>query len=924
MSPDRRGVDAVEKVVVDGRDGERKVGTKKAGKRKVAKKKVTKKKVTKKKVAETGNKTSPSVTSVRNLGNSPRVPGVGDVADGGKSLPTHRDERQTRPTHLRMMSLLSMAVVPEERSAFRQRFRTASGVGCSEFLCQTPISVVAEAFGCKPFRLRSAADMFPESGLQSEFLNEFYVMDVILNRAPSPATLSNGCGKAGERGGGRSSDVNFDEVRHVLSRKPEDVGPEMDYFYRAAVLFLPQCGVFYCHRDRHVGDAGVRGTLRAYDMSWLRLRRAEGTSDNFPSYTFGSDSFVRRFYSESRGDPEPYGPSHLAQFRYLSENRRVSAWRISTGYRHCSLQNRVVYRAVQCHDAELPELPPDFIAGVDLRNVPPDYRAYEFRNQLKTSSSAKFDCRHYVDGSHHYDIPDSCWVIDPDETHFVDIHVGVVGIPDRESVVLVRNVTKIDAHDDHLELLERLTSRCREIRVSGAKGTARAKSADVGSMFALGTRIETMESPTGPPVYSKIPYAANACVVDGVLRGLIVDLAILGGRCFPQVYSVVRDTEGNSGLSPLSPMDGVVLPMVDGLGGDGHIVDCDNDKDNNNDDNNDDDEGDGDVDFGVVNNDYGNVRENLRERMEMLERRQRVGYTVDMSINLGNSSHFDVNDASQGFSLWTEEVPGCGENWYFVLPNVHGLRPDGRTKFRGMAVKLGHGVAISWDGRVIRHCSSVSCPDGKEFGFVTRGRDSSFRNHLYGTFTAAKEKIVKAGRALCAAGYCPPGATSPAGSKRAGRKRQNKRRRRPRRRGSPRVETGGAAATKPGWQAGELASAEAAVELLAIGLPLCSEGSDAVRRFHSGKRERDVGDSPSPADGREDGAAGGGGGELHSGSRNPNVAVSAGTPCVGGRKVDGQPTGNSLTFGGWRVQITDLEVGGRYKIPKKKNKHVQL
>jgi len=220
--------------------------------------------------------------------------------------------------------------------------------------------------------------------------------------------------------------------------------------------------------------------------------------------------------------------------------------------------------------------------------------------------------------------------------------------------------------------------------------------------------------------------------------------------------------------------------------------------------------------------------------------------------------------------LWTEEVPGCGENWYFVLPNVHGMRPDGRTKFHGMAVKLGHGVAISWDGRVIRHCTSVSCPDGKEFGFVTRGRrDSSFRNHLYGTFTAAaKEKIVKAGRALCAAGYCPPRAPSPAGLKRANRKRQNKRRRRPRRKGSPRVETGGAAATKPGWQLGGLASAEAAVELLAVELKLCSEGSDAVRRFHSGKRERDVGDSPSRADRREDEAVGGsgGGGELHFGS----------------------------------------------------------
>ncbi|KAI2497986.1 hypothetical protein MHU86_16484 [Fragilaria crotonensis] len=79
----------------------------------------------------------------------------------------------------------------------------------------------------------------------------------------------------------------------------------------------------------------------------------------------------------------------------------------------------------------------------------------------------------------------------------------------------------------------------------------------------------------------------------------------------------------------------------------------------------------------------------------------------------------------------------------------------------------------------------------EEFGFCDQGRDSSFRNHLYGTFTAAKEKIVKAGRASCAAGYCPPGAPSPAGSKRASRKRQKKRGRRPRRRGSPRVEAVG-------------------------------------------------------------------------------------------------------------------------------------
>ena len=59
----------------------------------------------------------------------------------------------------------------------------------------------------------------------------------------------------------------------------------------------------------------------------------------------------------------------------------------------------------------------------------------------------------------------------------------------------------------------------------------------------------------------------------------------------------------------------------------------------------------------------------------MLECRWRVGYTIDMSVNLGNSSHFDVNDASQGYSLWTEEMIGHGKNWFFVLTNVHGQRP---------------------------------------------------------------------------------------------------------------------------------------------------------------------------------------------------------------------------------------------------------
>ena len=212
-------------------------------------------------------------------------------------------------------------------------------------------------------------------------------------------------------------------------------------------------GCFIAIVNVTLGDAGVPGTLRAYPMSWLRLQRVEGANRGLPAYTFGSDSYVRRFYYESRGIPEPGGTDHLGQHRYLSDNCRVSAWRISTGHTgRCSLQNRVMYRAVQSPDSELPMLPPDVVDGVDYRTVPPDYRAHQFRNKLGASNSAKLDCRHYVNASHHYDLPGCCYVIDADETPFVDVHVGVEG---GESVVMIRNITKMDGHDDHLELLGR-------------------------------------------------------------------------------------------------------------------------------------------------------------------------------------------------------------------------------------------------------------------------------------------------------------------------------------------------------------------------------------------------------------------------------------------------------------------------------------
>ena len=242
----------------------------------------------------------------------------------------------------------------------------------------------------------------------------------------------------------------------------------------------------------------------------------------------------------------------------------------------------------------------------------------------------------------------------------------------------------------------------------------------------------------------------------------------------------------------------------------------------------------------------------------------------------------------------------------------HGLRPDGKTKFRGMAGKLGHCVAISWDGRVIRHCTSVSCLDGIKFGYVIKGNDSLFLNHLYGTFTAAKEKIVRVGLARCAAS-CHPRAPSSVNVKKACKKR-GKRDGRRSSGGGPRVGTDSAAlATKSGWPAVELAYGETVVELPTIKSLLNSEGPGGERQFCSGKRKRN-------ASGWKDEAAGGGGGKQQFCSQKQGLAVGAQTPRADGRKEKQPPAGDSLTFGDGRVQLADLEVGGRYKIPKKPKK----
>ena len=99
-----------------------------------------------------------------------------------------------------------------------------------------------------------------------------------------------------------------------------------------------------------------------------------------------------------------------------------------------------------------------------------------------------------------------------------------------------------------------------------------------------------------------------------------------------------------------------------------------------------------------------------------------------VSINLGNSSHFDVNDATPSVALWVERFPGTAKNWYLLFPTTE---LDGKL---GIAIKLHHGTMISWDGQFNRHCTAVT-----DVGVSEDGKPNDCISLFHGSNVKRKE-----------------------------------------------------------------------------------------------------------------------------------------------------------------------------------------
>ena len=382
-----------------------------------------------------------------------------------------------------------------------------------------------------------------------------------------------------------------------------------------------------------------------------------------------------------------FGTDGFVRRFYDTSTTGVSAWRVSCGTDRGV--PRFVFMAKQCSDSDGPRMPPDTVKNVNISEKSVAERRDEYNSHLAESKAAKIGGRHHVHGSLHLTIPDDCLVINGnDSCPHMDIVIDIApreGFRARKSVVRVRNLlsTSMDANFVGRSGEPLLNHELRTMVLHNAILRKRCRVQGVrGSQGDVGT-MHALGMRVLLDGINSTSYVATHKVPRQLAEAYVKALSRVGQIVFPDVLAVIQDTEGDTGFKFFGPMAG---------------------------------------------DEAGN----------------RVGGSVDTSSGLANSSHYDTGDATPGFSPFLEEVPGKASNWYFILPNVYGTLPDGSGSFNGIAIKLRHGTAISWDGRLIRHCTSVARPDGPKGSLAGSGGKQT--NHLYGTFTAAKEKIVEAGR----------------------------------------------------------------------------------------------------------------------------------------------------------------------------------
>jgi len=81
--------------------------------------------------------------------------------------------------------------------------------------------------------------------------------------------------------------------------------------------------------------------------------------------------------------------------------------------------------------------------------------------------------------------------------------------------------------------------------------------------------------------------------------------------------------------------------------------------------------------------------------------------SINVSVNMANAAHYDVNDEGIGVAVWIEQSPHVGMDVYFIFPNIS-VKDNRTNQLRnGLLIKLKDGCTISWNGNSLRHCTSM-------------------------------------------------------------------------------------------------------------------------------------------------------------------------------------------------------------------------
>jgi len=588
-----------------------------------------------------------------------------------------------------------------------------------------------------------------------------FVCDVVLNRCLVTHGEHQRRTKKVFDGGGST-------VAMVHTTVKDHLGDEHDDKFLAVVVILPDAGVFYCNRHKPKSPNGCKQTPHPFaplGLSWLRLRRSDGkpakggyvkTLLQIHQLQFSLSSpfedsglNVERLFGYHLHDEDAsvplIPPDHynlgeefsLLRVRNLQGRERTRAEDAVALYdhlwNHCQNPRGLHGRSVSLSTAAFHRVLKT--KGFRARGYSVnDYLRSEYhsRRDESKSTTGRLRSRHYVKGALHThmkpppevegdgDGGNGPLIIDlSDDAMWRKIGVGGVDIElvvheaprTPKSSPHASEVTTIQIRRcNDQKLLRGLATAARNMQKQKEVSPVRSNSGDLGSMYSLGVKSLAFDTPASKTNLknSPIPKKALASTVtpgsftkyrmlevvekmsDIVVRDIFSRLHRFFAWTFPATARVSRDIERDYGCSPCSSMNAT---------------------------------------------DHGPC-------------------TCDVSVNLKNATHYDIGDASKSCSVWvrgafpskgkqnsakssSQETPVEGDavdDRFFVLPNAL-VRFRGTT-YNGVAIRLFHGVSISWDGRVVRHGTSEG----------PHAASTCDRYFLSGWMVASKQHVVDASR----------------------------------------------------------------------------------------------------------------------------------------------------------------------------------